>query len=53
MRVFFLIASFAVALVFSLMSFMTVAAVLPELKDAWTLSNTEAGIVGGAEALNA
>ena len=48
MRVLFLIAAFAVALVFSLMSFMTVAAVLPELKDAWSLTNTEAGIVGGA-----
>ncbi len=30
------------------MSFMTVAAVLPELKDAWALNNTEAGMVGGA-----
>lgn len=48
MPVFVLIASFAVALVFSLMSFMTVAAVLPELKDAWALNNTEAGMVGGA-----
>lgn len=48
MRVFVLIAAFAVALVFSLMSFMTVAAVLPELKEAWSLSNTEAGMVGGA-----
>ena len=48
MRVFVLIGAFAVALVFSLMSFMTVAAVLPELKEAWSLSNTEAGMVGGA-----
>jgi len=48
MPVFVLIASFAVALVFSLMSFMTVAAVLPELKEAWALNNTEAGMVGGA-----
>ncbi|MBK19024.1 MAG: hypothetical protein CMM52_09355 [Rhodospirillaceae bacterium] len=48
MPVFVLIASFAVALVFSLMSFMTVAAVLPELKAAWALNNTEAGMVGGA-----
>jgi MFS family permease len=48
MRPSFLIASFATALVFSLMSFMTVAAVLPELKDTWSLSNTEAGMVGGA-----
>ena len=48
MPTFILIASFAVALVFSLMSFMTVAAVLPELKEAWALNNTEAGMVGGA-----
>ncbi|NKB18968.1 MAG: MFS transporter [Alphaproteobacteria bacterium] len=48
MPAFVLIASFAVALVFSLMSFMTVAAVLPELKEAWALNNTEAGMVGGA-----
>ena len=48
MPVFVLIGSFAVALIFSLMSFMTVAAVLPEMKDAWSLSNTEAGVVGGA-----
>ena len=47
MRVFVLIAAFAVALVFSLMSFMTVAAVLPELKADWSLSNTQAGLVGG------
>jgi MFS family permease len=48
MPIFVLIASFAVALVFSLMSFMTVAAVIPELKEAWVLNNTEAGMVGGA-----
>ena len=47
MRVASLIAAFAVALVFSLMSFMTVAAVLPELKADWALSNTQAGLVGG------
>lgn len=47
MRPAVLIAAFAVALVFSLLSFMTVAAVLPELKADWALSNTEAGLVGG------
>ena len=42
-----LISAFVTALVFSILSFMTVAAVLPELKMEWVLSETEAGLLGG------
>lgn len=35
-------------LVLNLLAFMTVAAVLPELIEAWGLSNTEAGWLGGS-----
>lgn len=42
-----LISGFAVALVLSLLSFMTVAAVLTDLIAEWTLSNQRAGWFGG------
>ncbi len=42
-----LISAFVTALVFSILSFMTVAAVLPEIKMEWVLSETEAGLLGG------
>lgn len=44
----FLVASFCVALVLSLLGFMAPAAVLGDIIAAWTLSNTEAGWLGGA-----
>tara|TARA_B100000686_G_C15907808_1_gene533378 strand:- start:205 stop:327 length:123 start_codon:yes stop_codon:yes gene_type:complete len=37
---FILIPAFAIALIFSLINFMTVAAVLPEMKHAWSPNNT-------------
>lgn len=43
-----LIAAFAAALVASLLSFMTIAAVLPTLIAEWSLTNAEAGWIGGA-----
>ena len=42
-----LIAAFAAALVASLLSFMTIAAVLPNLIAEWRLSGAEAGWIGG------
>ena len=47
MRPSLLITAFVTALVFSIMSFMTVAAVLPDLKAEWLLNDTEAGLLGG------
>lgn len=44
----FLVISFCVALVLTLMGFMAPAAVLGEIIDAWQLSNTQAGWLGGA-----
>jgi MFS family permease len=44
----FLVVSFCVALVLTLMGFMAPAAVLGEIIDAWQLSNTQAGWLGGA-----
>lgn len=43
-----LIAAFAAALVASLLSFMTIAAVLPALIAEWSLTNADAGWIGGA-----
>jgi MFS family permease len=37
-----------VAHILSMLGFSTFAALLPELRDAWRLTNAEAGIVGGA-----
>jgi len=34
--------------ILSMLGFATFAALLPELRDAWRLTNTEAGIIGGA-----
>ena len=36
-----------VAHVFSMLGFSTFAALLPEIRDGWALSNAQAGIVGG------
>ncbi len=47
MQAFPLIFSFCTALVLSLLGFMTVAVTLPELIAAWSLSNTQAGWLGG------
>ena len=47
MRPSFLIFTFVTALIFSILSFMTVAAVLPDLVMEWALSDTEAGLLGG------
>jgi MFS family permease len=44
----FLVTAFCFALVLSLMGFMAPAAVLGEIIDAWGLSNTQAGWLGGA-----
>ncbi|HEY6912087.1 MAG TPA: MFS transporter, partial [Myxococcales bacterium] len=33
--------------VFSMLGFATFAALLPQLRDAWSLSNAQAGVVGG------
>ena len=44
----FLVTAFCVALVLTLMGFMAPAAVLGEIIDAWGLSNTQAGWLGGA-----
>lgn len=44
----FLVSSFCVALVLSLLGFMAPAAVLGDIIHAWSLSNTQAGWLGGA-----
>src|SRR3954469_17905328 len=33
--------------VFSMLGFATFAALLPQLRDAWALSNAQAGLIGG------
>ena len=44
----FLVGAFGVALVLTLMGFMAPAAVLGDIIDAWSLSNAQAGWLGGA-----